>query len=270
MELSKVGNAPENLDGYFYHSIELPGRPAIAGAWDLRAHVDEYLGSVDLARKRILEVGAANGFLTFTMERRGARVVPYDLSPDHLGDIMKIPGRDYSEFEEGYRKVVAGLNKAWWYARNAFGSSLELTHGTAYDLRDVIGEVDVTLFGSILLHLRDPYSALKEAGRVTRERIIVTDTHNPPFTDETIPRDHELRSGILFDPSRGKDPCTWWYLSPGSIQRMLASLGFARSEVTFHTQIFRPGFSPWGATAVDSYRGPEIVGSLFTVVADRS
>ncbi len=265
-----MSTSSEFADGYFYHSIELPETPAIAGAWDLRKNVDDYLGNVELEGKRVLEVGAANGFLTFSMEHRGANVVPYDLSPEFLGDIMKKPGQDYADFERNYRVVVAGLNRAWRYAREAFHSSTDLVHGSAYELPNGIGDVDVTLFGSILLHLRDPYSALKEAARVTKQKIIVTDTYNPPFKDETISETHDARSGMLFDPSAGRDPCTWWYLSPGAVKRMLSSLGFSRFEVGYHTQIFRPGFSPWGATPVSEFSGPEIKGDLFTVVAERS
>ena len=58
---------------YFYHSIDLPGRPPIVGAWDLRAGVDAYLGGISVAGKKVLEVGAANGFLSFHLEKRGAQ-----------------------------------------------------------------------------------------------------------------------------------------------------------------------------------------------------
>ena len=61
-------------DCYFYHTMELPGRGVIEGQdWDLRGRVDEYLGNVDFAGQRVLEIGPASGFLTFEMEKRGAR-----------------------------------------------------------------------------------------------------------------------------------------------------------------------------------------------------
>jgi predicted nicotinamide N-methyase len=37
--------------------------------------VDPYLGNFDFVGKRVLDVGAASGFLTFEMEKRGAEVV---------------------------------------------------------------------------------------------------------------------------------------------------------------------------------------------------
>jgi SAM-dependent methyltransferase len=267
-------------DGYFYHSIDLPGLPTIAGAWDLRPAVDSYLGGIDVAGKRVLEVGAANGFLSFHMERQGASVVPYDLSPDRLGDIMLFPGLDKGVFEAKYREVVTGLNRAWWHAQRAFGSSLALRHGTAYEIPEELGPVDITTFGSILLHLRDPYSALAAVARLTRERIVVTDLLNAPFCAEVslerstaMPARNEAQqaqsTGMIFNPTRNQDPSAWWSFSPGAIERLLLAVGFGRSRVTFHQQLFRPGFAPWGPAALDSFKGCTEPAPLFTVVAER-
>ena len=52
-------------DCYFYHTMELPSRGVIEGRdWDLLGRVDEYLGNVDFAGQRVLEIGPASGFLT--------------------------------------------------------------------------------------------------------------------------------------------------------------------------------------------------------------
>ena len=50
---------------YFYHTIHLPGLGQMDGEWDLRPAADDYLGNVNLTNKRVLEMGAANGFLSF-------------------------------------------------------------------------------------------------------------------------------------------------------------------------------------------------------------
>lgn len=64
----------------FYHTMDLPGVGMVTGDWDLRGGVSDHLGNVALAGKRVLEIGPANGFLSFEMERSGAEVVGYDLS----------------------------------------------------------------------------------------------------------------------------------------------------------------------------------------------
>ena len=61
-----------------------PGGGKIIGLWDLRQTVDDYLGRIDFAGKRVLEIGPASGFLTIEMERRGADVVAVEL-PEGIG-----------------------------------------------------------------------------------------------------------------------------------------------------------------------------------------
>jgi hypothetical protein len=71
----------------FYHTVEIPGRGVVHGQWDLRKHVDDYLGGYCFVGKRVLEIGPASGFLTFEMERRGADVVASKV-PDEPGWIL--------------------------------------------------------------------------------------------------------------------------------------------------------------------------------------
>jgi hypothetical protein len=73
---------------------------------------------------------------------------------------------------------LRGLNNAWWLAHEVFKSNARVVYGTVYDLPPGIGSVDIATFGSILLHLRDPFLALQNAASLARESIIVT--ANPP------------------------------------------------------------------------------------------
>jgi len=52
-------------DFVWYHAVELPDGQVLPGAWDLRGHEEAYLGGVDVAGKRVLELGPATGYLTF-------------------------------------------------------------------------------------------------------------------------------------------------------------------------------------------------------------
>jgi SAM-dependent methyltransferase len=258
-------DASSDLSGaYFYQTIDLPGQPTILGAWDLRADTEAYLGHVDLAGKRVLEIGAANGYLSFHMEQRGATVIALDLSPDLPCDLLPTPGLDATQIRASARAVVAGLNRAWWHAHRALGSRASLVHATAYDLPPDLAPVDVCLFGSVLLHLRDPFAALSEAAQLTREAIVVTDTLNPPITAQTE------KPLMLVNPTLGRDAATWWFLSPGAVKHMLAPLGFSSFTLGSHHQLFRPGFAPWGITHREDFTGPEVSGEFFTVVARRS
>ena len=61
----------------------------LPGAWDLRGHEPAYLGGVDVAGKRVLELGPATGYLTFYMERMGAEVVSFEAGFDVSIDLLR-------------------------------------------------------------------------------------------------------------------------------------------------------------------------------------
>jgi 2-polyprenyl-3-methyl-5-hydroxy-6-metoxy-1,4-benzoquinol methylase len=56
-------------DCYFYHTIDLPVVGTVRGNWDLRKHIKDYLGNVEFKDKRVLDVGCANGALSFYILR---------------------------------------------------------------------------------------------------------------------------------------------------------------------------------------------------------
>jgi hypothetical protein len=173
-------------DCFFYHTIEIPGYGIVEGPWDLRAGIRDYLGNVDLCGKRVLELGTASGFVCFHMERQGADVVAYDLSPDraHLQNTVVFAGDDLCTMAAEYSSLIHLINNGWWLGHRAFGSAARVVYGTVYDVPSAIGTVDVATFGSILLHLRDPFLALASPLRMVRETVIVTE---PYWMYKTLP-----------------------------------------------------------------------------------
>src|SRR5262249_17375827 len=143
----------------FYHTIDLPGGNALIGDWDLRGNIDRYLGRTNFHGKRVLDVGSASGFLTFHMERQGADVVSYDLSEDYLWDFVPFAGMDFRDVASEYRGKIKRINHGYWFCHRAFGSKARKVYGTVYNIPDTIGPVDIAVFGSILLHVRDPFLA---------------------------------------------------------------------------------------------------------------
>lgn len=227
----------ENLsDCVFYHSTDIPGYGAVDGQWDLRPGVEQYLGHFDFKGKRTLDVGTASGFLTFHAERAGAEVVSFDLSEEWPWDIVPFRGANLAEIDATRRAIMRRVNNGYWLCHRAFGSRAKLVYGTVYDIPLTIGPVDVAVYGSILLHLRDPFLALENGSRLAREAMIVADVcplgpfgrflRNPAFQPNHKRPDK-------FD--------TWWSLPPLLVQEYLAILGFERSKVHWHRQLFLGG-----------------------------
>ena len=222
-------------DCYFYHTMDVPGHGTIAGEWDLRGREGEYLGHFDFAGKRVLDVGAASGILSFFIEKQGADVVSYDLSDEFDWDIVPFEVNDNKAARESRRNHLRMINNGYWLCHEAFSSRAKMVNGVVYDIPTSIGSVDVSVFGSILLHLRDPFLALENAARLTDETIIVADLS--PYS--------KLKSKFAKNPKfmpRGSDPHGitdgWYRLPPLLVEEYLRILGFEKTRMEWHKFIY--------------------------------
>jgi len=223
---------------YFYHSVDLPDGRKLAGEWDLRDGIEEYLGRVDFRGKRVLDVGAANGFLSFSIEKRGAKeIISFDLDPDGEWDVVPYAGMDFQSWLQSRKAHIGKLNNGYWYCHRAFKSKAKLLHGTVYDLPPDIGKVDIAVVGSILLHLRDPWTALRNILAITRETVIIVEKLPRRYLPLKYFRKLDVPWITFLPDSRRHDPIDgWWILTPSAIRRMIGVLGFQESRVTFHKQ----------------------------------
>jgi hypothetical protein len=238
--------------------MDLPGHGHIKGEWDLRHGLKDYLGRVPFEGKRVLELGTADGFISFQIEREGADVVSYDLSEDVQWDVVPyartLPSsRRRSEdgnwvaTAEGFKKGIRRLNNAYWFCHRAYDSNARAVYGNVYSVPAEIGKVDITTFGAILLHTRDPFAALASPLRLTRETVIVTEPRARLSPPRAISRLTNLLPSGLRRPSMrflpewrtGKDPDGWWQLSPELIEAFLGVLGFERTETSYHSQLYK-------------------------------
>jgi SAM-dependent methyltransferase len=255
--------------------MDVPGHGTVPGEWDLRGRAHDYLGGIEVSGRRVLEVGTASGFLCFEMERRGAEVVACDLSPEQSWDIVPFAGRDVAAEISAFKAHVGRINNGYWLAHHAFGSRANVVYSDVYSIPAAVGAVDIATFGSVPLHLRDPFLALSRAPALTRETAVVTEVappspvvadeprrawrrrswhrgrHEPP--EPAPPREDGEEPLVEFLPDAASPKIeVWWRLGPAAVSMMLGVLGFETERVTRHTQL--------------SIGGPM---ELFTVVARR-
>jgi SAM-dependent methyltransferase len=206
-------------DCFFYHRLNIPGHGEVGTQWDLRACIDNYLGKFNYRGKRVLDLGAAAGYLTFEMEKRGAEVVSFDMVDGTQWDV--VPRWDIQKEMptrlEQQSKGAQRLKNAYWFAHKHLQSKARAYYGDIYDLPGGLGEFDVAMFGMILSHLRDPFQALYSASRLVKETIIIT--------NQMMETKQPIAS---FIPTRANDEkMAWWSLSRGCLTQMLELLGFA-------------------------------------------
>lgn len=243
----------ELRDCYFYHTLDLPGHGLVRGPWDLRGRLDEYLGGVDVRNKRVLDLGTASGFLAFSLEQQGADVIAYDLSERQAWDMVPIAGRDLKAVQDERSAHIRQLNNGFWLCHGALRSNVKLVHGSVYAIPRALGEVDVSILGCMLLHLRDPFLALQEACRITKETVVVVE--RPPdlhmllgglFRALRLPVPARFFWGkpyMQFLPNHRKrrDSDTWWRLPAKTVMELLAILGFEDARLNYHFHDYAGG-----------------------------
>jgi tRNA (mo5U34)-methyltransferase len=144
----------------WWHSFELPDGNKIQGVNTLEGQkhrLGQFPIPQDLSGKRVLDIGAWDGWFSFEMERRGAEVVAVDVW-------------DNPRFR---------LMSQW------LQSKVEYRVMDVYDISpSTMGRFDIVLFLAVLYHLKHPLLALERVCSVTQnlaavDSFILKDEHRP-------------------------------------------------------------------------------------------
>jgi tRNA (mo5U34)-methyltransferase len=224
--MSATAEARVSENPLWYHSIEVAPGVVTPGWFDLRPTVDQ-LPWPDVRGKRCLDVGTYDGFFAFELERRGAmEVVATDIADHELWDWpprVRARGVDYL-------RTVAGPKKGIGFeiARELLGSSATLEQVNVYDLSpETVGEFDVVVCGSLLLHLRDPLRALAAIRSVCVGHFLST------TQVDLRPWLYRRRPLVRLD---GMSPlCQWWLPNAAGHRQMVRAAGF---EVELDSRLY--------------------------------
>jgi SAM-dependent methyltransferase len=215
-------------DCHFYHTLDLPGIGVVEGQWDLRGRFDDYIGAVNLQDKTVLDVGTANGFLTFEAEKRGAReVVSFDIGDARFQHLLPFKDSlyytDHAKWCTQRNAAYERLKNGYWLAHRLYKSQARAFYGDVYELPTELGVFDVSIIGSVLEHLRDQISAMASVARLTTSTLIIvtgmieTEEHTALFL------------GLADQPEKF---VSWWAYSLGTYREVLKILGFRMNAVT--------------------------------------
>jgi tRNA (mo5U34)-methyltransferase len=201
----------------WYHTLELAPGVETVGMFDHRPAIHHYLLPESCAGMRCLDVGTMDGFWAFEMERRGAAEVvaaDVDVSDDLDWPVLYRPKVPTTRLDDT-KAARFGLAKA------ALGSNVQRVIRSVYDVDVDLGEFDLIFCGDLLIHLKDPITALERIHRVCRGSAIICN----PITRFRFGRKRPLAE---FD---GIDQFQWWALSVEAIERMMRAAGFASVDV---------------------------------------
>jgi tRNA (mo5U34)-methyltransferase len=185
-----------------YHSIELPDGSVLPGLQSidhLRWRLDLFGLPRDLRGKRVLDVGAWDGWFSFECERRGAEVVAVD--------------------------CVA--MDTFLEAKDLIGSKVEYL---TLDVNELsarkLGTFDIVLFFGVLYHLRHPLLGLEKAVELSTDLVLI-ESFVIPAENRQIPSVMEFYERTEL----GGQVDNWCGPSPECLVSMCRSAGLAQVEL---------------------------------------
>ena len=201
---------------YWYHHIELPGGIVTPG-W---APVDPvaYRIPEDLTGKRVLDIGAWDGYWTFEALKRGAREV---VAIDDFSDVVNTEG--------------GKERKAWDtfdLCRDALGYGEDRCTREEMSVYNAwkFGEFDIVFFFGTLYHLRHPLLALEMLSSICKEALYI----ETAVCDYFSPYRGGLGKGygddmvMEFYPANeyGNNVTNWWAPTLKALSYMVHSCGW--------------------------------------------
>jgi hypothetical protein len=105
-------------------------------------------------------------------------------------------------------------------------------YGDIYNIPDEIGQIDVVVLGMVLPHLREPFYALAQTARLSKDAVIVT---------QQAPKDQAATAyfipNVRMDPESAETDVAWWVFSQGCFREMLQVLGFEVESVNWQKHL---------------------------------
>lgn len=225
----------------WYHSFELPDGTVVEGVNKLQTLRDRFARfpiPADLRGKRVLDIGAWDGWFSFEAERRGASVVAIDCV-------------EIDNFLEMRRRLSSRVD----YRIVEF-----------YDLPSAgLGRFDYVFFTGVLYHLKHPLLALEIVCALAAETVIVESF----VTDGDDWQDHIEDMPVMefYETDELGDQFDNW-IGPtvGCLMAMCRAAGFARVELLRATgaNAMIACHRRWVPARGEECAGPELLGVMNT------
>jgi tRNA (mo5U34)-methyltransferase len=220
-------NTTQDLEAKgWYHSLELPNGEVIQGTQSLD-RLERRLSKLpipqDLRGKRVLDIGAWDGWFSFAMERRGAEVLAVDC--------VEI---------ENFR-----------YARRKLGSRVDYQIMDVFEITpERVGRFDIVLCLGVIYHLKHPLLAIERVCDLTTDLAIVESF----VADENLTHVEYPWMEFYESDELGGQADNW---SGPNVECLLAfcrTAGFARAQLLEHTTDHRASvacYRHWDFTPAD-------------------
>jgi len=193
----------------WYHAMDLGQGVRTEGLTDPLVSLPRLHLAADLRGRRVLDIGAWDGFYSFECERRGADEV---VAVDHFA----WSGESWSS-KAGFELAHAALGSR---VRDFEVDVMRLSPDA------VGGRYDLVLFLGVLYHLREPLAALERVAAVTAPGgLLVLETHVDALWTRRPTARFYAGQELKFDPTN------WWGPNPEAVCALLRAAGFTEPVV---------------------------------------
>lgn len=228
----------------WYHRIGLPDGTITPGWAPINA--ERYAIPDDLTGKRVLDIGAWDGYWTFEALKRGAsQVVAIDDFSDDCGSPERIKRTNKWETFDlcreafGFTDIVvpdvpAGATWTSYSWKNKDGQICTRREMSVYDIEQ-LGRFDIVFFFGTIYHLKNPFDAIEKISKVCDGALYI----ETASLDEYSPYRGGIGAGfdrnetvMEFYPGAeyGKNPSNWWVPTLQCLGAMMAAAGFMDIE----------------------------------------
>ena len=253
----------------WFHSIDVGGGVTTGGHKhpDQLANELRMLGLPDLHGLSVLDIGAWDGFFSFSAEALGAaRVVALDHYAWSVSwpavyaynaecQAAGVPPQPHDTIPEIWHPDTLPGKQGFDTARRLRNSKVESVVGDfmTMDLAP-LGTFDVVLFLGVLYHLMDPFLALRRLAQVTRRLAIVESVC------VVVPgMGHHALCEFLESDELNGDPTNWWAPNRAGMMAMARAAGFTDVTCPFGPpEDAPPGEYEWhyGRAVMHARKGP--------------
>lgn len=192
-----------NQSGGTYHQLNFGDGLVIQGIFDLTQHLELYHIPENLQGKTVLDIGTASGFLALECARRGGQVTAIDVTGALVPTLISI-----------------------------LGLQIQYQQKNIYELNSDFGQYDLVICGSLLLHLPEPFEAIKRIRSVCRDRAIISTMCSEANAQEPRP----ICEFVGWKATDG-DYWTYWDISTSALKRMIMATGFSQTANEQHFTI---------------------------------
>jgi tRNA (mo5U34)-methyltransferase len=215
---------------YWYHRIELPNNIVTPGWSPICA--DKYAIPEDLTGKRVLDIGAWDGYWTWEALSRGAKeVVAIDDFSDDLGSIDRQGNWDSFDI---CREAFGFEQKAgrWRNKQKQVVRRLEMS---IYDVEE-LGRFDIVFFFGTIYHLKHPLLALEKISAICDGELYIESAICDDYSPYRGGLDGGYRNSDMvaeFYPGDefGENKGNWWNPTLKCLGYMLQASGFPTVEL---------------------------------------